>query len=249
MPTTPLVRKLELFVQLSDDDRAALKRIGEYPGQQVEARRDLISEGEPPRMYVVSKGWACLYKWLPDGRRQIVGLLLPGDCNDLRIQLLDTMDYNVGAVTALKAIEIPQAELDDLGSRQPRLADAFTHNELVTNAMQREWALCLGQRSAYERLAHLMVEIYLRLDAVGLASDGEIEWPLTQSDLADALGLTAVHVNRTLQRLRADGLIELAHRRLVIRDLGRLKQAGLFNDNYLHRRGGGKPDSGLQQVA
>jgi len=100
--------------------------------------------------------------------------------------------------------------------------------------VQREWTLNLGQRSAYERLAHLLVELYLRLKAVGRAEDGRCDFPLTQNDLADATGLTSVHVNRTLQELRRDGLIELERKQLQILDLERMMDISMFNANYLH---------------
>ena len=101
-------------------------------------------------------------------------------------------------------------------------------------AIQREWTLNLGQRSAYERLAHLLVEIYLRLQTIGRTQDGRCDFPLTQNDLADATGLTSVHVNRTLQELRKDGLIELERKQLQILDLERLMDVSMFNPNYLH---------------
>jgi CRP-like cAMP-binding protein len=104
----------------------------------------------------------------------------------------------------------------------------------VTNAIQREWTLNLGQRTAYERIAHLFVELFLRLEVVGLTNGGSCEFPLTQNDIADATGLTAVHVNRTLQDLRRDGLVELQSRVLTIPDMKALKNAALFNENYLH---------------
>jgi CRP-like cAMP-binding protein len=104
----------------------------------------------------------------------------------------------------------------------------------VTAAVQREWTLNLGQRSAYERLAHLLVELYVRLEAVHRAHNGRCDFPLTQNDLADATGLTAVHVNRTLQELRRDGLIELERKQLQILDLERMMDVSMFNPNYLH---------------
>jgi CRP-like cAMP-binding protein len=104
----------------------------------------------------------------------------------------------------------------------------------VAAAVQREWTLNLGQRSAYERLAHLLIELYLRLEAVGRAHDGRCDFPLTQNDLADATGLTAVHVNRTLQELRHDGLIELDRKQLQILDLERMVDVSMFNPRYLH---------------
>jgi CRP-like cAMP-binding protein len=114
------------------------------------------------------------------------------------------------------------------------LTQALWWHELVTAAIQREWTLNLGQRSAYERLAHLLVELYIRLAAVGRAQEGRCDFPLTQNDLADATGLTAVHVNRTLQELRRDELIELDRKQLRILDLKRMMDVSMFNPNYLH---------------
>jgi CRP-like cAMP-binding protein len=116
----------------------------------------------------------------------------------------------------------------------PRITQALFWDELVTVAIQREWTLNVGQRTAYERIAHLLCELYLRLRTVGLTDGTSCHFPLTQVDLADATGLTAVHVNRTLQELRRDGLIELQSKTLTIPDLNALRQVALFNDNYLH---------------
>ena len=125
-------------------------------------------------------------------------------------------------------------EMTRLTHERPRVTQALWWHELVTTAIQREWTLNLGQRTAYERLGHLLVELYLRLRTVGLASNGRCDFPLTQNDLGDATGLTPVHVNRTLQELRRDGLIELERRHLHILDIERLKSVSMFNPNYLH---------------
>ncbi|MGE5723275.1 MAG: Crp/Fnr family transcriptional regulator, partial [Sphingomonadales bacterium] len=150
------------------------------------------------------------------------------------VYALKTMDHSVGAITPLQAAEIGGDEFEQLLQDHPRIAQALYWDELVKIAIQREWTVNLGQRSAYERIAHLLCESYLRLRAVGLAQEHGCPFPLTQVDLADATGLTAVHVNRTLQELRKDGVIELYGRKLHIPSLQRLKSAALFNDNYLH---------------
>jgi CRP-like cAMP-binding protein len=129
---------------------------------------------------------------------------------------------------------ITSDEMDALTEGRSRITQALWWHELVTSATQREWTLNVGQRSAYERLGHLLVELYLRLKTVGRADDGKCDFPLTQNDLADATGLTAVHVNRTLQELRSDGLIELERKQLNILDLERLIDVSMFNSNYLH---------------
>lgn len=226
--------KLGAFTRLSADDKAALVRISQNV-RIVDARRDLVSEGDKPRcVHLVLDGWAARYKSLPDGRRQIVSIFLPGDFCDLMVYILKSLDHSICAITRLKAAMITPDEMTALMSDRPRMTQALWWNELVTAAIQREWILNLGQRSAYQRLGHLFVELYLRLSAVGGTQNGRCDFPLTQNDLADATGLTAVHVNRTLRDLRGDGLIELERRQLHILDLERLMDISMFNANYLH---------------
>ncbi len=226
--------KLEAFTKLSSDDRAALANASRNT-RYVDARRDVVAEGDKPRhVHLVLDGWACRYKTLPDGKRQIVALFVPGDFCDVNVYILKHMDHSIGAITRLKVAMITPDEMNALTAERPRVTQALWWHELVTAAIQREWTLNVGQRSAYERLAHLLVELYLRLQAVGRARDGRCDFPLTQNDLADATGLTAVHVNRTLQELRRDGLIELERKQLQIRDLQRLMDVAMFNANYLH---------------
>jgi CRP-like cAMP-binding protein len=236
-----LTLRLEAFTRLSSDDRAAIGRISHKSVREVGARRDLIREGDCPRfIYLVLDGWACRYKALPDGRRQIVAFFIPGDLCDLNIYILHEMDHSVGAITPLKVAEIGRDEMEQLTVDRPRVTQALWWNELVTVAIQREWTLNLGQRTAFERLAHLLVEIFLRLETVGMTQGNGCDFPLTQVDLADATGLTPVHVNRTLQELRKTGLIELHSKYLTIPDMAALKEAAMFNDNYLHLKGDGR---------
>ena len=226
--------KLEAFTRLSADDRTALAEISRN-FRYVDARRDLISEGDKPRhVHLVLDGWACRYKQLPDGKRQIVALFVPGDFCDVNVYVLKYMDHSIGAITRLKVAMITAEEMSALTAERPRITQALWWHELVTAAVQREWTLNIGQRSAYERLAHLLIELYMRLSTVGRARDGRCDFPLTQNDLADATGLTSVHVNRTLQELRRDGLIELERKQLQIIDLPRMMDVSMFNANYLH---------------
>jgi len=226
--------KLEAFTKLSQDDRAALFGITRN-FRYVDARRDVISEGDRPRhVHLVLDGWACRYKQLPDGKRQIVSLFVPGDFCDVNVYILKHMDHSIGAITRLKVAMITPEEMNSLTAERPRITQALWWHELVTAAIQREWTLNIGQRTAYERLSHLLIELYLRLNTVGRARDGRCDFPLTQNDLADATGLTSVHVNRTLQDLRRDGLIELERKQLHILDMERMMDVAMFNANYLH---------------
>lgn len=226
--------KLQLFAKLSTDDRAALAAISRN-FRFVDARRDVIAEGDRPcHVHLVLDGWACRYKQLPDGKRQIVSLFVPGDLCDINVCILGRMDHSIGAITRLKVALITPEDMNALTAERPQVTQALWWHELVTAGIQREWTLNLGQRSAYERLAHLLVELYLRLHSVGRAQHCRCDFPLTQNDLADATGLTSVHVNRTLQELRRDQLIELERKQLQILNLQRLMDASMFNPNYLH---------------
>lgn len=230
-----LTFRLEAYAGLSQDERASLDGLARKNVREIAPRRDLIREGDAPRsVFVVLEGWASRYKTLPDGRRQIVALFVPGDLFDLNVHILKQMDHNVGSITALKVAEIAREEFERLMLEHPRVTQALFWDELVTVSVQREWTLNVGQRTAYERIAHLLCEMIFRLRAVGLSDGSSCDFPLTQVDLADATGLTAVHVNRTLQELRRDGLIELHARRLAVPDLQALMHAGTFNPNYLH---------------
>lgn len=232
--TSAVASKLEAFTRLSADDKAALVQISRNV-RIVDARRDLVCEGDKPHfVHLVLDGWACRYKQLPDGKRQIVSMFLPGDFCDLNVYILKYIDHSIGAITRLKVATITPDEMSALTAERPRVTQALWWHELVSTAIQREWTLNLGQRSAYERLAHLLVELYIRLETVKRAWDGRCDFPLTQNDLADATGLTAVHVNRTLQELRRDQLIELDRKQLQILDLERLMEVSMFNPNYLH---------------
>lgn len=230
-----LIRKLQHFTRLSAADREALHQAVAGRVRRFGVREDVIREGdEPTAIYVMLSGWACRYKFLEDGRRQIVAFFLPGDLCDLNIFILRRMDHSIGTLTNVTVAEVRRETFEELLEHHPRVTQALWWEALVTVAIQREWTVNLGQRDALERLAHLLCELYLRLKSSGLAEDGQCAFPITQTDLADATGLSTVHVNRTLQDLRQQGLIRLANRRLIILDLERLKQVAFFDANYLH---------------
>jgi len=229
-----LILNLDAYVRLAPAERVAIRRISRIR-REIEPRADLIREGDTPRVvHLVLAGWGCRYKTLPDGRRQVVSFLLPGDFCNLNMYLLTQMDHSVGAITRLAVAEIGRDQIEALTAGSPRIAAALWWHELEQAAIQREWTLNVGQRSALERVAHLFVELFLRLRAVGLVDGDACAFPLTQCDVADAIGLSAVHVNRTIQELRRTRLIVLRGRVLTIPDLAALKRAALFNANYLH---------------
>jgi len=234
-PAGSLRRRLEANAAFSPRECALIDDLVSQNIGEVAARRDLIREGEKPRhVHVVLEGWACRYKQLPCGRRQIVAFLIPGDLCNANAFILNAMDHSIGAITRLRHAEIAARRFGDLMDSSPGVTRALWWNELVGAAIQREWTVNVGKRNAYERIAHLFCEMFARLDAVGLVQGHGCDWPLTQTDLADATSLTPVHVNRTLQELRLDGLIELRGRRLSVPDMAALQSVAMFSADYLH---------------
>lgn len=230
-----VIRKLELFVRLAGEERRLVEGLVHSQIRRVSPRRDLITEGDPPRaVNILLEGWAARTKMLADGRRQIVGLLLPGDLCDAHGYVLREVDHSILALTRLRVAEVTREQLEQVLETSPRLCQAFWWHDLTNAAMQREWTLNLGQRSAFERIAHFLCETFVRLQAMGMTQGDSCDFPIVQNDLADITGLTSVHVNRTLQELRRSGLIVLNNRRLTIPDLQRLKDVAFFNGGYLH---------------
>lgn len=208
--------------------------------QRAGSGEDLISEGDPiDSVRIVLSGWLCRYKTLEDGRRQIVNFIFPGESCDAHAFLLSLMDHSIATMTPVVYSEIKRARFESLLANDRSLTEAFWCETLVSNAIQREWAINLGRRVALERVAHLFCEIFERLRPVGMVDGNSCVMPVTQMDLADATGLSVVHLNRTLQELRASGLIVLRERTLTISDLGALKDAALYSPSYLqaYRRG------------
>ena len=171
---------------------------------------------------------------VPDGGRQILAYLVPGDLCDIHNFVLKTMDHAIGLLSPAKVAFIAPDAMLEIMERHPRVARALWWATLVDEAVLREWLVNLGQREAYERVAHLLAEMWLRLRAVGLAEGDSFRLPLTQRELGDTTGLTPVSVNRALQRLRAEGLITLEQKELVIHDTQALLNVSDFEPNYLH---------------
>jgi CRP-like cAMP-binding protein len=230
-----LIRKLEQFTRLSADDKRALQVLASLNIRQLKAGEDIIHEGAQPRhVNLVVEGWAYRYKHLEDGRRQILAFLVPGDLCDLRMFILKEMDHSLGALTPVRVAQIPADALLDTTNGHGRITRALWWNSLVEESIAREWIANLGQREAIERVAHLFCEIFIRLRGVGLTEGNSCAMPATQEQLADATGMSTVHVNRTLQEMRDTGLIVLKGKTLTIPDLEALQSTALFNPNYLH---------------
>ena len=230
----PLIAKLVTVADLHESEIAKLIALCDDE-RIVRAKQDILSEGErPDHVHVILEGWAARYKTLSDGSRQIVAYLIPGDFCDLHVAVLGQMDHGIVALTRCRVAYIPSADLDDLTCQHNGLTRALWWSTLVDEGVLREWILNVGRRDAFGRIAHLLCEMHARMKMVGLVEDGKLALPLTQEQLADTTGLTAVHVNRTLQRLRKANLIELGQGMLTILDVAALRKLAGFNGNYLH---------------
>ncbi len=230
----PMLRKLESRAPLGDADRAALLALP-HRRQSLEPTAYIVREGErPQRSCVILTGFAVRHKVTVEGARQIVSVHIPGDFVDLEASLLNVADHNVQALTRCEVVFFPRDAVRDLIIGHPRIGMAMWVDTLIDGSIFREWAVNLGRRDARARIAHLLCEIARRLEVAGLAEDYRYELPMTQEQLADATGLTSVHVNRVLQALAREGLIERNKRFVGIPDWERLRQAAGFTEIYLH---------------
>lgn len=232
--SNPWIMKLEYGARLTDEDRCILLEVSSRT-RRVVANRDIISEDErPERLHLVMEGFACRYKLLPDGRRQIMAFLVPGDFCDLHVAILGQMDHSIGTNWGCTVVDIPRSTVEDLTAHQPRITRALWWATLIDEATLREWLVSMGQRDVDKQMAHLFCELLVRLQMVGHAGEDSFEFPISQADLADALGVTSVHVNRVLQELRGKGLIRWKSKQVHIPDVARLKAFAGFDPKYLH---------------
>lgn len=233
----PLVRKLGAFVALSE---AELKVINDLDKRRriFKAGRDLVHQGESDQLaYILASGWACSYKMLQNGERQVVDFQIPGDFLGLRSILLHLSDHSVQPVTDLEVIEIHLSDLLAVFSDVPRLAAAVFWAASRDEAMVVEHLVGVGRRGATQRMAHFLLELGARLSLVGMGTRAGYACPLTQYLLADALGLSAVHVNRVLRQLREEGLLTFREGFVTFNDYRKLVEFADFEPTYLDQLG------------
>lgn len=238
MPTPTAFELLaQRFAHRHRLDRADLAALSELPHaiKTYEANQYLLREGDRPAgcMMLVA-GFAYRHKIVGDGGRQIVAIHMAGDLIDGQNLLLAVADHNIQALTEAKVIRIARDDLLDLAFDRPRIGRALWFESLVEAAMFREWVVNVGRRGARARVAHMLCEVALRCEAAGLCARDTFELPMTQEQLGDALGLTAVHVNRTLKALATAGLITRSKRSVVVSDWDKLRRVGDFTSGYLH---------------
>jgi CRP-like cAMP-binding protein len=225
-----------------------VRRRDEISAEEVHAIRDLVSDvvqvpadktviradKELSECMILLKGWMARAKDLPSGQRQFAELHVPGDYPDLHSFTLKRLDHDVVSLTPCELAIVPHEGLKRITEEFPHLTRVYWFQTNLDAAIHREWTLSLGRRSALGRMAHLFCELLIRLEIVGLADGNSYDFPLTQVELGECLGLTSVHVNRTLQELRRMDLVELEDRRLTILDLNELKDVADFDDSYLY---------------
>ncbi|WP_158806757.1 Crp/Fnr family transcriptional regulator [Beijerinckia sp. L45] len=223
---------MQALTALSEDDRVVLAGLSGSP-RVIDPGTDLCREADTPDgILIVTAGFACRYKLRQNGARQITDYLLPGDHCDLRA-LPNEMRGSIVALAPSKVAKISSETLVSVQSDYPAIAEAFRRAALVEGAILREWLMNMGRRSADERLAHLFCELFVRMHTVGLVHGNSFRLPLTQFDLGDTMGLSYVHVNRTLQSLRQQGLFTLSSKTLTILNPEGLQKLAGFDPGYL----------------
>jgi len=235
-PLELLIRKLKTHHDLTPEDHRALMALP-MKFRTLEAQSYTMREGDKPdRCAVLLSGYAIRHKLTGEGARQIVAIHIPGDAMDFQNMFMAESDHNVQMLTRGTVAEIPRAPLEELVLGNPNIGRAVLLFTLVEASIFREWTLNIGRRDARSRIAHLLCEFAYRMSTQGLCPDGTYELPMTQEQLADATGLTSVHVNRVLQALKREGLIERDRRMVRFVSWDGMRDVGDFNPRYLHAR-------------
>lgn len=195
----------------------------------------MVREGERTTdCSLLLRGFAFRQKLLSNGSRQIISIHIPTEFVDLQNGLLGTADHNVQSLDGVEAAIIPRSALLDIAAARAQVRMAMWIDTLLDASIFREWVVNVGRRDSRTRIAHLLCELVVRLRDIGAGPHGIFDFPLTQEQIADCTGLTAVHTNRTLQSLRKDGLIQLSARSLSVLDWERLREVADFDELYLH---------------
>lgn len=230
----------ERLFSLSADEKAHLEELA-TPGEEIEPRRKLLTEGKPfGGLFILKSGWLVESKLLRDGRRQILNVRLPGDILGLESLAYRFALHSVTTLTRCMVAPLDVDAFDETQRRYPRLASAFFLLTLREEAILHEWEVSLGRRAAVPRVARLLLELDRRLRARGLATGDDMRLPLTQADMADSTGLTTAYVNRVLQKLRSLGLIRFEHQVLQILDRAELARSAGFDPDYIDGWGLGR---------
>lgn len=231
----PLTMKLEQFTSFDPEERQRLDQLLSYPTETFTRGRTIIREGDKvDNIHLVLTGLAARSKTLRSGDRQLMALLVPGDLCDVEVFILEGMDHDITAVSDTTCVLIPAKIIEGLLTESTKLTKALWWSTMTDSAVLREWIVDHGSRDSLERIAHIMCEMLIRYRVVGETTDDSFPFPLTQEELADATGMTTVHVNRMLQQLRSQGLIDLTGRVLTVLDPKGLQRVAKYDSTYLH---------------
>ena len=234
--TAVLVQKLSKNNQLDQDDVLAIQALPIH-SKRVPADHRFVRDGDrPSESCLIIDGFAFRSKLTPDGQRQILSLHIPGEIPDLQSLHLHVMDHDLTTLTECTLGFIKHDALRELNQKRPNVAAALWRETLIDSAIFREWIVNVGRRPARVRMAHLLMELYERLELIGRTRNGSFELPITQIELADCLGLSVVHVNRILQQLRHEGLVATERRTFHLLDKAKVEDVGQFERMYLHQR-------------
>ena len=232
----PMLRKLEHWHQFTDLEREAILSLP-HNIRQLDANQYLVWDGDrPTTCALLTEGYAYRHKIAGNSGRQILSIHMKGDLIDLQNSLLGVADHNVQMLTSGRVALIPIEAVRELVLRIPAVCLAMWYESLVETSIFREWILNVGRRDARTAIAHLLCEFALRLEVAEVGHATSYELPITQEQLADAVGLTSVHVNRTLMRLESEGLIRRNKRTIFIDDWQQLSKVADFEPRYLHIR-------------
>jgi CRP-like cAMP-binding protein len=234
-PLSPLIRKLEAEgTPLEEKEKEAVMRLP-LSLRDIRADQDIVRQGDrPAQSCLLIEGFLCRYKMLPDGERQIMSFHIAGEIPDLQSLFLQKMDHSLATISPSRVAFISHDALNELLEQHFRIACILWRETLIDAAIFREWIVNTGSRDAYSRIAHLLCELFWKLQAVGLTKGNSFSCPITQTEVADATGLSTVHVNRSVQELRGKGLIEWERGTCRILNLRALQDAGMFEPDYLH---------------
>jgi CRP-like cAMP-binding protein len=233
-PMDMLVRRLESVADLSHEEREAIQNL---PARirTLKSGQDIVHDGDrPSQCCLIVEGWAFRYKLVGAGHRQILSFHVPGDMPDLQCLHLHTMDHSLATLTEATVAFISHDSVRELIARHPNIGAVLWRNTLVDGAIFRQWIVAIGRRTAFPRIAHLFCELYLKLEAAGLARGHFCTLPISQIQLADALGISNVHVSRVLKEMRGKGFVTLKGSELIIHAWDALVRVAEFDDAYLH---------------
>jgi CRP-like cAMP-binding protein len=231
----PLSSRVARFVRLPPDEAAMLRKL-QSPARTIQRGRKFVAQGKKcEEVFIIMAGVGIRYRVLNDGRRQITRFIIPGDIEGCNVPVGNAL-FSTMALTEMVVVPVSHSSLSKFFEAKPRLQAKILMSFFCDASIDAERLIDLGRRSALERIAHFLLELLTRLQAIGLADEDSFQLPLTQELISDALGLSVTHVNRVFQQLRSDNLAHLADQKVVITDVARLCALADFDPTYLQPR-------------